>query len=623
MFASQSQIVESFNKLSLKGVKINSFIGIVLFLIHGERLKNNYISVNMRNFQKHLDDVLYLNKEKPERNVEKKWFVLFRENWQEQIKIFLLDGKKISGSDFALVLYWTKNFAENETPLSYLKSSINNDLFFDSIFLQDDSVEINSNELADVAKLHTELGGGNDFTYKIDKKVFIESSAGDLGSAPFSQTMYSNLEYRNCFFVADYDFFEPFGLGKSNKLSSVKTTNEDQIALPKPFLLLAGISGTGKSRFVRNQAERDVGIKNYLLIPVRPDWHEPSDLLGYVSRIGDVTKYVPTPFLVFVVQAWKSIFLSCQIGETSDKSEFTLKPLNNLPTYWVCLDEMNLAPVEQYFADYLSVVESRKWTDGRYSCASLVNPVELLNGESQTTFQALRTSLGLDDNEDLWNCFLKVGIPIPPNLIVAGTVNMDETTHGFSRKVIDRALTIDFGDFFPNDFNKYFSGQNNPKSLTFPRFSHSTKNDLQNLVAADPDGALSTIFMKEVNQTLKGTSFEMAFRALNELLISLLCFMPKNNAELMAVWDDFLMFKLLPRLEGDEEKLLNSNDKNVIDELLSLVEEKLKCDPDQPFRIDLLNTSETGQQLLIPFRSPVKLRWMRKRLTAGYTSFWP
>jgi hypothetical protein len=76
-------------------------------------------------------------------------------------------------------------------------------------------------------------------------------------------------------------------------------------------------------------------------------------------------------------------------------------------------------------------------------------------------------------------------------------------------------------------------------------------------------------------------------------------------------------------LEGDEEKLLNSNDKNVIDELLSLVEEKLKCDPDQPFRIDLLNTSETGQQLLIPFRSPVKLRWMRKRLTAGYTSFWP
>ena len=81
--------------------------------------------------------------------------------------------------------------------------------------------------------------------------------------------------------------------------------------LPKPFLLLAGISGTGKTRFVRRQAEA-TGAKeaeNFCQVPVRPDWHEPSDLLGYVSRIGrDGDEYVPTKFLTFLVKAWEEIF---------------------------------------------------------------------------------------------------------------------------------------------------------------------------------------------------------------------------------------------------------------------------------------------------------------------------
>lgn len=59
-------------------------------------------------------------------------------------------------------------------------------------------------------------------------------------------------------------------------------------------------------------------------------------------------------------------------------------------------------------------------------------------------------SIGLRDY------FSANGIPLPFNLIVAGTVNMGETTHGFSRKVVDRALTIDFGEFFPNNYDGYY-----------------------------------------------------------------------------------------------------------------------------------------------------------------------
>lgn len=388
------------------------------------------------------------------------------------------------------------------------------------------------------------------------------------------------------------------------------------IVLSKSFLLLAGISGTGKSKFIRAQAGGKTTSQELLLVPVRPDWHEPSDLMGYVSRIGE-TRYIPTPFLRFIVSAWIKAYA------TASQDSLTLKDLSQIPTYWVCLDEMNLAPVEQYFADYLSVLETRDWKGDEYTCASLLNPSELLSGEDENVFDALKKSLGLESHIGLWEYFLKVGIPIPPNLIVAGTVNMDETTHGFSRKVIDRALTFDFGNFFPNDFDKYFGNQNTPKTLSFSRYSKATPADLNAWVPADDNGAKSTLFLKEINVILKDTPFELAYRALNELLVSLLCFKPKTDKELLAVWDDFLMCKLLPRLEGDQDKF-TKNGTDVLDTLLDFVKTKFPDEPGNPTpRPDLLNTTHDGKELLIAYRSPAKLQWMKNRLSGGFTSFWP
>ncbi|WP_235301236.1 McrB family protein [Phocaeicola barnesiae] len=116
----------------------------------------------------------------------------------------------------------------------------------------------------------------------------------------------------------------------------------------KPFLLLAGISGTGKSRIVRELARACWGEnseefkaqkpKNFEMIQVKPNWHDSSELIGYVSRVSGKAEFVAGEFLKFIAKAW----------------EDTDTP------YFLCLDEMNLAPVEQYFAEYLSVIESRK-----------------------------------------------------------------------------------------------------------------------------------------------------------------------------------------------------------------------------------------------------------------------
>jgi len=386
-------------------------------------------------------------------------------------------------------------------------------------------------------------------------------------------------------------------------------------SIPKSFLLLAGISGTGKTQFVRRQAAASSpGDSNYLLVPVRPDWHEPSDLLGYVSRISG-ERYVPTPFLKFMVAAW------CDAVERVDTDRIMLRPLDDITTFWVCLDEMNLAPVEQYFADYLAVLETRRWDGITYTCDALVHPARLM--ERDVSLSELQRSLGLEGRDELWAHFLKHGIPLPPNLIVAGTVNMDETTHGFSRKVIDRAFTIDFGEFFPNDFDKFFAPDRSPMTLKFSRYSNVTQADFAD-VPADLDGAKSVSFLKEVNEPLRGTPFELAFRAMNELLLAVKCFAPTDEEALEAVWDDFLMTKVLPRIEGDAEKLRADGDESLLDSLGNKVKQLLIKTTAAGTRPDFLKTDATGGAVHVPVRSLRKIQWMRERLVNnGFTSFWP
>ncbi|MDP4536012.1 restriction endonuclease [Alkalimonas collagenimarina] len=402
--------------------------------------------------------------------------------------------------------------------------------------------------------------------------------------------------------------------------------------LSKPFILLAGISGTGKSRFVRKQAEAQGSEAEFCqMVPVRPDWHEPSDLLGYVSRIGGAPKFIVTDALRFMVKAWKACDTEA-IVLPDGRAGWAGKPLDYINTYWLCLDEMNLAPVEQYFADYLSVIESRSWLydddaqgqDYLYCCEPILPASALQVVTDQNTFAK---ELGLDiidspADKQLWDAFLQYGIPVPFNMVVAGTVNMDETTHGFSRKVIDRALTFDFGRLFPNDFTNLWTGQPEPKKLSFSRYSQA-RPELMAGCVADSDGMKTISFLQAVNDVLRDSPFELAYRALNELLLAVICHSPADEPSLQAVWDDFMMCKVLPRIEGDDEKLSVSSDtvktENLLDKLEQVLEKQLTA-----------IWSTTRPELLLEnanpvlCRSEVKLEWMKNRLERNsFTSFWP
>lgn len=265
----------------------------------------------------------------------------------------------------------------------------------------------------------------------------------------------------------------------------------------KPFVILAGTSGTGKTRLVKLFAEA-IGAE-YRLVPVRPDWSDSSDLLGHYNLDNE---YVPGEVLKFIIQAQN----------------------NPGKPHILCLDEMNLARVEYYLSDFLSIIETRDMNDGKIISEKL-----------------------LQDNvyEDHAN------VMFPENLYLVGTVNMDETTFPFSKKVLDRANTIEFNtvDLMPavNDFDDEVSpietGNDFLKSeyLFLSQCLNEENREFIESVCSD---------LEAINRVLKANNAHVGYRVRDEIVFYML---NNRNADLLGrddAMDNAIMQKILPRIQG-------------------------------------------------------------------------
>ncbi len=374
----------------------------------------------------------------------------------------------------------------------------------------------------------------------------------------------------------------------------------------KPFLLLAGISGTGKSRIVRELARAcwDEGTeeykaqkpKNFEMVQVKPNWHDSSELIGYVSRIGVDKDGNPKPafiagdFLKFVAKAWE----------------------NPEVPYFLCLDEMNLAPVEQYFAEYLSVVESRKCQeDGTIT----TDPI-LKNCNEQWYFDL---TAQLTTDEEIRAQFNKKGIAIPQNLIVVGTVNMDETTFSFSRKVLDRAMTIEM-----NEVDLYGGLDHRNEKIGKLEAGNLIGTAVEGVDIYNANKAVCDIalkYLEAVNDKLEGTPFKVAYRTRNEFLLYVVNNLPYNkdkdgneleqNFVIARALDEITSMKVLSRIEGDETKI-----GNLLDQLSATIGEQLKVVSEKEYSA----RKDDGEKVYSV--SLAKLEEMKKRFESGYTSFW-
>ncbi|CAH8240993.1 putative enzyme [Vibrio aestuarianus] len=621
--------------------KPDTFMGLVLFLLCVVERKRNgsYLKSDMKQFSELADAAFYLSDTRSYYS-DKYWFALLTNDWVDQVKDYFLKGNKVSANKVMQSLFWLDSFSELQLKTNLIPKDI-----FDELFISDlDESDFNQASQVRKADLLSSYGGNQEaLTIKFDGS-FVKKKAGDLSGAPFGQTLYAATEIKKIISVFDFDFIEKFDLTGTNKTYNYSMPSSE-VCLSKPFLLLAGISGTGKTRFVREQAKTSKQFtETYCLTSVRPDWHEPSDLLGYISRLNGTAEYITTDVLQFIAKAWRAIAdsgLTVAVQESKDLGKRLVvsgerDALEQVLPYWLCLDEMNLAPVEQYFADYLSVLETREWCwkgdSFTYSCDALLKPATIKEIADK---EKLREALGFENSEnknydELWQLICQYGLGIPFNLLVAGTVNMDETTHGFSRKVIDRALSFDFGEFFPNNIDEFFAegGRTRSKRLSYPLISHAKLEKFKD-VEADNDAEKTKAFFKAINNVLKQTPFELAFRAFNELCLSVITFSPKTPKELAAVFDDFLMCKVLPRIEGDEDKLVTADNNNVLVALMDVLETELNQIWPTPevvnLRPDLLQCKEHDPEsvLEIPCRSKTKLEWMNKQLNNGFCSFWP
>ena len=358
-------------------------------------------------------------------------------------------------------------------------------------------------------------------------------------------------------------------------------SDQDQLMLrilaslrTKPFVILAGHSGTGKSRMVKklaymtcrdNKLHEGSDPGNYCIIEVKPNWHDSTELLGYFSSFGH-DHYVTKQLVEFIMKAYA---------------------YPDVP-FFVCLDEMNLAPVEQYFAEFLSALEDIHVDEGKmnaffglndankpdggaaqevvkYTSAPLIKPIDY---KDDIAMLEPKTTQAMD--------WLKThGLTIPKNLFVVGTVNMDESTNQFSRKVLDRAFTIEMTDARFEDF-----GDEDKDPL--PTFAKEDEIDhalIDNLLTgkkqagklstrgadtAQPRGQLEN--MNDLKGVLAGTPFVVAYRFANEYALyedalNVLDVLAdgasetdkaaKKAANAKRAFDDAVLMKLLPRIAGE------------------------------------------------------------------------
>lgn len=243
----------------------------------------------------------------------------------------------------------------------------------------------------------------------------------------------------------------------------------------------------------------------YKLIPVRPDWSDSSDLFGHIDLNG---RFSPGVMLDFV----------------KDAQDHPEKP------YFLCLDEMNLARVEYYLSDILSVIETRDLADGKI----VSDP--LMSEEKYGTDEKAMKRYG--------------EIIFPQNLYLVGTVNMDETTFPFSKKVLDRANTIEFSyvDLIP-DFNYTDTSLD---KLQLKNHFLCTEYLLLSQCIEQADYVCGICAqLQNINRILQRANAHVGYRVRDEIVFYLL---NNRNAGFLLAEDDAMdyeiMQKILPRIQG-------------------------------------------------------------------------
>ncbi len=372
---------------------------------------------------------------------------------------------------------------------------------------------------------------------------------------------------------------------------------KDYLALlmSNDLIVLAGDSGSGKTNLVKSFAKAVGG--EAIIIPVKPNWTSAEDLLGYYNPLEN--SYLSTKFLDALIEAQKN---------------------PHIP-YFICLDEMNLARVEYYFADFLSLLEERdeqpviqlfSSTEGDVLASELSNFVSLVNDTSIkvkkdeiTSFidvltdedfnSKLHEVCGFKDGESLLkyhsslkkmiNSFLNTpsSISLPKNVRIIGAINVDETTHYLSPKILDRAHVMKFSSPLLQDWDAIES-----EVMEFDiDISKPVIFDISNLGERKPypefdrKSELVQTLISLVRDYLNPLGIEFGLRTIRQAL---------NYSEALKLFElsdqvilnNIILHKILPKMLFDGEKNVNDTltRKDILNQFLDEVRRQLNNLPE-------------------------------------------
>jgi len=288
--------------------------------------------------------------------------------------------------------------------------------------------------------------------------------------------------------------------------------------LAKPFAILTGLAGSGKTQLAMRLGEwfgtDEHGRHRHVVVPVRPDWTGPESIFGYEDALRTSISGAP---VWFVPEAFEFIL---RAAEDPDHP------------YLLILDEMNLAHVERYFSDFLSGVESRR-------------PV--------------LPDLVFDEQSSQWvlRDVEAQRVPLPRNLFVAGTVNVDETTYMFSPKVLDRAFTFEFrvtADELDANLRRPTAAPAAEDQRVRAFASLAARDDWQQEHPHPGQSEIASV-LREAHTILAGANQEFGHRTFYEILRFCAIFATTGDADADTALDLAMMQKVLPKVHGSRRRI--------------------------------------------------------------------
>ncbi len=384
-------------------------------------------------------------------------------------------------------------------------------------------------------------------------------------------------------------FSQTLGLNYSDAVSYIQAhLKEQDILYPRhiienfltlirtnDLIILAGDSGSGKTNLVQSFAKAIGGVPK--IIPVKPNWTSSEDLLGYYNPLEK--KYLATPFLEALVEA----------NQNPD-----------VP-YFICLDEMNLARVEYYFADFLSRLEERNeppsiqlYSDDeaahvlaelkgvvsiisnaqeKFSKNGIVDFVALMQDEDINA--EMKRAFGFSDKDSLIKYHGDIrrmlagvlgtpsSITIPPNVRIIGAINIDETTHYLSPKILDRAHVMKFKSPLLTDWDAIFD---EIESYGLDDVSSPLEFDIAELGVRTPypkferSNEFCELFVNLNREIFDPLGVEFGMRTIRQGLNYVNLFSDVNNNKTLAI-NNFIVHKVLPKFTFDGNKQVGNYSK--------------------------------------------------------------